>query len=409
MVRRSAEESQTSGEQGVSDRDVCLLATVPYSLAVFLTPHIKALSRTNRVTLVANGSAEAQARGLGTSLSFLQLGAAVEFQHLDISRGISIRSDIIALVQLWRLFRRRRFHIVQSITPKAGLLSMLAARVAGVPIRVHWFTGQVWATKSGASRWLLKSMDRLLVRCSTHVLSDSPSQRDFLVREGVVKPGQMVVLGQGSVSGVDTARFRPNADARSRIRAAVRIPDDAVVALFLGRLTRDKGLPELSAAFVTAARECPTLHLIVVGPNEGHMRESMAESVGEFGSRMHFVDYTNEPEAYMAAADMFVLPSRREGFGSSVIEAAACGVPAIGTRIYGLSDAIADGESGILVPLGDGGALASAMIRLATDRGARLDMGIAARIRVEGSFKEEHLTAALMQFYRELLSSQGES
>jgi glycosyltransferase involved in cell wall biosynthesis len=389
--------------------DVCLLATVPYSLAVFMTPHIKSLSRIHRVTLVANNDTDPLSGGLGTSLSFQQLGTSVAFQHLNIFRGISIGSDISAVVTLWKLFRHRRFHIVQSITPKAGLLGMLAARMAGVPIRVHWFTGQVWATKSGASRWLLKSLDRVLVACATHLLSDSPSQRDFLIREGVVKPGQMVVLGQGSVCGVDTARFRPNAGARSRIRAEVGIPDDAVVALFLGRLNRDKGLPQLTGAFVAAARECPNLHLLVVGPNDGQTRASIVEAMGGLDRLVHFVDYTNEPEAYMAAADVFVLPSLREGFGSSVIEAAACEVPTIGTRIYGLSDAIADGESGILVPVGDAGALAAAMIRLATDPHTRLQMGVAGRIRVERSFKQEHLTAALMQFYRELLSSHGAS
>ncbi len=389
----------------VRDRDVCLLATVPYSLAVFMTPHIKALSRTNRVTLVANGRADG--KGLGTSLSFQQLGDAVSFHHVNISRGISMASDISTLVRLWKFFRDRRFHVVQSITPKAGLLSMLAARAARVPIRVHWFTGQVWATRRGFGRWVLKSMDRLTVLSSTHVLADSHSQRDFLEREGVVEPGKMLVLGQGSVCGVDTARFRPNAAARSRVRGAAGIPDAAVLALFLGRLNRDKGLPELSAAFVTAARASPNLHLIVVGPNEAQMRESFVESLGDLAGRAHFVDYTNEPEAYMAASDLFVLPSRREGFGSSVIEAAACEVPAIGTRIYGLSDAIADGESGILVPVGDVGALAAAMIGLATDDALRREMGRAARLRVEREFKEEHLTSALMRFYQDLATSEG--
>lgn len=380
--------------------DVCLVATVPYSLTVFMTPHVKTLSRAYRVTLVANGSAE--------ELSGL-LGGSVSFQKVAIARDISIVDDVKAVISLWKLFRHRRFQIVHSITPKGGLLSMIAACVAGVPIRLHWFTGQVWATKSAVSRWLLKTLDRLLVLCATHVLADSPAQRDFLVEEGVLKRSDVVVLGHGSVCGVDTERFRPNSVKGSRIRVAVGIPDDGVVALYLGRLNREKGLVDLAGAFTLAARERADLHLLIVGPDEARVRESVIDTLSEVAGRAHFVDYTSEPEAYMAAADMFVLPSRREGFGSSVIEAAACEVPTIGTSIYGLSDALVDGESGILVPVGDVSALSSAMVRLATNPDERHAMGKAARIRVEQRFKQEHLTAALIDFYQKLLDSEGGS
>jgi glycosyltransferase involved in cell wall biosynthesis len=380
--------------------EVCLVATVPYSLAVFMAPHIRSMTGTYRITLVANNCSEAVAE---------LLGASVSFQPVRLSRGVSILADINALVGLWRLFRRKQFRIVQSITPKAGLLTMAAGRLAGVPFRVHWFTGQVWATKSGLSRRLLKTMDRLLVACSTHVLADSPSQSAFLVREGVVRPGQVLVLGQGSVSGVDTNRFKPNPSARSRIRTSVGIPDDAVVALFLGRLNRDKGLPELARAFATAAHECPELHLLVVGPDEDRMRELVITALGDARSRARFVDFTAEPEAHMAAADLFVLPSRREGFGSSVIEAAACEIPAIATTIYGLCDALVDGESGLLVPVGDVTALSAAIVRLATNSDLRRAMGKAARIRIERQFVQEHLTSALMRFYKELLASNNGS
>lgn len=392
---------------GAASPEICLVATVPYSLAVFMTPHIRTLAEKYRVTLVANAAGGAGVAALGTSVSFRALPASVRFQHLDISRGVSGFADVRALIGLYRLFRRHRYAVVQSITPKAGLLSMLAARWAGVPVRIHWFTGQVWATRSGWSRWMLRSMDRLLVKCATHVLADSPSQRDFLAREGVAPAARVVVLGQGSVCGVDTARFRPSADARARIRGALGIPSAEVAALFLGRLNRDKGLPELVEAYTVAARHCRDLHLVIVGADEQGARAAMQRPLADVVSRVHFVDYTDEPEAYMAAADIFVLPSRREGFGSSVIEAAACEVPAIGSSIYGLVDAIADGESGILVPTGDAAALADALIRLATDRPTRLSMGQAARRRVERYFKESQLTAALMDFYAGLELPEG--
>jgi glycosyltransferase involved in cell wall biosynthesis len=377
---------------------ICVVATVPFSLAVFMAPHIRTMSQAYEVTLVAD-SCSAEVSAL--------LGPSVSFQPIRLSRDISIVADIWSLLALWRLFRRRQFRIVHSITPKAGLLAMIAARLAGVPVRVHWFTGQVWVTRRGIGRWILKTMDRLLAACSTHVLVDSPSQGAFLVRQGIVRPKQALVLGCGSVCGVDTTRFKPDLSARARIRTRLKIPDDAVVALYLGRLNRDKGLPELAEAFAISARKCSDLHLLVVGPDERGMRNRVIAALGGAGKRAHFEDFTAEPETHMAASDFFVLPSHREGFGSSVIEAAACGIPAIGTTIYGLCDALVDGESGLLVAVGDVDALAVAIVRLATDGALRQRMGRAARLRAERDFRQQHLTAALMEFYQDLLGSYG--
>ena len=372
-----------------------MVAAVPLTLTAFMVPHIQILSRIHRITLVASSSDERMS-GL--------VGPNVTFERLEISRLISIAADVRALVQLWRLFRHHQFDLVQSITPKAGLLTMVAGYLAGVPLRVHWFTGQVWATKRGARRWFLKMLDRVLAGCSTHLLADSASQRAFLEREGVVRSGQVVVLGHGSVCGVNTDRFRPDPMMRTKIRARVGLSGHAVVGLYLGRLNRDKGLPELAAAFAGAAETCPYLHLLVVGPDEGGIREFMSRTLTHVASRVHFVDFTSEAQCYMTASDFFVMPSHREGFGSTVIEAGACGIPSIGTKIYGLSDALVDGESGILVTVGDVSALSAAMLRLATDEDVRNDMGKTARQRVKQYFEQAHLTAALAAYYDQLFA-----
>jgi glycosyltransferase involved in cell wall biosynthesis len=372
-----------------------MVATVPFSLAAFMAAHVRVLSGTHQITLVADSCSPDVA---------VLLGPSVSFEPIRLSREISIAADLRSLVDLGRLFRRRDFQIVQSITPKAGLLAMVAARLAGVPVRVHWFTGQVWATRSGWRRWFLKTLDRVLAKCSTHLLVDSPSQAAFLASEGVLKPGDAYVLGRGSVCGVDTTRFKPDRSARARIRSAVGIPDEAVVALYLGRLNRDKGLPELAEAFTIAARSCLDLHLLIVGPDEGETRRTMMRVLGDAARRAHFADYTSQPEAHMTASDLFVFPSHREGFGAAVIEAAACEVPAIGTAICGLSDAVAEDESGLLVPLGDVAGLAAAIVQLTTDHRLRHRMGKAARRRVERDFTQAQLTGALQRFYHDLLA-----
>lgn len=372
------------------DSTIAVVAAVPMSINAFMVPHLKALSATHVFTIVAGCMAEELA---------VPMSSRITFAPVAIQRRVTLAGDLRALFSLWRLFRARRFHLVHSITPKAGLLAMVAARLAGVPVRVHWFTGQVWATKTGPGRWLLKALDRVLAACATDLLADSPSQRDFLVREGVVAPGRIEVLGTGSVCGVDTARFRPDVDSRAEVRRAHDIPDTAVVCLYLGRLTRDKGVVELARAFTKSAASDPDLRCLVVGPDEGGMQEVMAQHMGPLASRVRFVGFTSTPERYMAAADLFVIPSYREGFGSSALEAASCGIPAIGSAIYGLSDAIADGQTGVLVPVRDVAALSAAISRMASDHEWRTRLGAQARERALTAFSQEALTRALAAFY----------
>lgn len=374
---------------------ICLVATVPMPLTVFMGPHIRALGQHYDITIVTNGGADFDSM---SSLSPL-LGEGVSYLNLQIAREISVFADLLALIGLWRLFRREKFHVVHSITPKAGLLTMIAGLLAGVPVRIHWFTGQVWATRKGSGRWLLKALDRLLVACSTNLLADSPSQSKFLIQEGVIRSVQVTVLGQGSVCGVDTNRFQPNPVSRSKIREKLGIINTAVVALYLGRLKSDKGIPELASAFFLAAQQRADLHLLLAGPDEEGMQALVAHNLSTVADRIHFVGLTKEPETFMAAADFFVLPSHREGFGASVIEAAACGIPTIGSRIYGLTDAIIDGETGLLVPVGDIAGFADAMIKLAMDRDFRLTLGEQALARVKRDFRQEALTDALLNYY----------
>ena len=386
--------------QLLSAQRVCVVATVPWSLVLPMGPHIRALGLYYDVTIVANGSADS----LGGEDSLLPLlNSQVRYRSLKIARAVSVSDDLCALMALWRLFRREKFQVVHSITPKAGLLTMIAGLLAGVPIRIHWFTGQVWATRKGPRRWLLKSLDWVLAICSTHLLADSFSQRKFLVREGVVRPTQVTVLGQGSVCGVDTARFQPNPVSCSTIRAGLSIADTAVVALYLGRLSTDKGIKELASAFLLAAQQRVDLHLLLVGPDEGGMQRMVSQALASVVDRVHFSGMTKEPEAFIAAANFLVLPSYREGFSISVIEAAACGIPTIGSRIYGLVDVIVDKETGLLVSVGDVVGIADAMIRLAVDKDFRHTLGRQALARVKRDFQQKQQTDALLDYYARCL------
>ncbi len=361
------------------------------TVKAFLKEQIKALSKQYEVTLVVN-----------TELADFagQNGLPVKVAPLAIERAINPVADMRALFCLIQIFRRHRFTIIHSVTPKAGLLAMLAGWITDAPFRIHTFTGQVWVTQHGFLRLLLKNMDRLLAALATHLLADSSSQRQFLIDQGITHGAKLSVLADGSISGVDLDRFRPNNAVGTEIRAELGISDDDVLLLFLGRLNQDKGVLDLAVAFADVASH--KVHLLLVGPDEGGLKNEIKQIVGVYADRLHFVDYSDKPESWLAAADIFCLPSYREGFGSVIIEAAACAVPAIGSDIYGISDAIKNGETGLLVPAGDSGKLAAAINQMVSQPECRHDMGEAALMRVRNDFSVKRLVDAWLDYYDRL-------
>ncbi len=377
---------------------ICFVTAAPLTLRAFMRNHLLALSARYEVSAVADFSRE------DISANWLPFA---RLHPVAIARPISPRADWHALLALIRYFRSERFDAVHSVSPKAGLLAMTAARLAGVPHRIHCFTGQVWATGKGPGRWLLKSADRVIAANSNHLLADSHSQRDFLEAEGVVARGAVNVLGLGSISGVDLDRFHPDMKLRQSVRTQLGVPDDACLLLFLGRLNQDKGIFDLAQAFARLARDFSQVWLAVVGPDEAGVAARFNALCGDALARVVRVGYTSTPEHYMAAADVFVLPSYREGFGSVVIEAAACGIPTVASRIYGLTDAVEEGETGLLHPPADIAALHETLARLCGDAEMRARLGEKARIRAAAHFSMVSVTAELLAFYEKILGTEN--
>jgi glycosyltransferase involved in cell wall biosynthesis len=377
-----------------SKHSACMTLTSPFVLNAFLQGHLSRLCKFFTVAVCVNRS---------ESNIPVAVPEAVEVRDVEIRRKISPWHDATALWTLWAFYRQRRFDAVVTVTPKAGLLGMLAACLAYTPVRVHWFTGQVWATRRGMMRAMLKGMDRLTAACATHVLADSPSQKEFLVCEGVVPKNKISVLGQGSISGVDTTRFRPDPEARQRIRTELQIPEVALCLIYVGRMSKDKGVSDLLAAFKQLRADFAHLHLVLVGPDEEGLL-SQARIPG-----LHVVGYTKNAEAYMAAADIICLPSYREGFGSVLIEGAACGLPAVASRIYGITDAVKENVTGLLHPPRDTSALAKALRRLVSDDELRLQLGKNAYERAVTSFEANHVEILFSQFLDRLLEERASS
>jgi glycosyltransferase involved in cell wall biosynthesis len=371
---------------------VCVVVATLFTARAFLREHLRELARRYDLTLVANG-ADAE----------LPEDIPLRLVTAPIERRISPLADLRALLVLYRLFRRERFGAVHSVTPKAGLLSMLAAFAARVPVRTHTFSGQVWATRTGVSRHMLKAVDRILAAAATHVLADSPSQLAFLRQQGILGHGVGEVLGKGSISGVDPLRFKPDPSTRAAVRTELAIGPGAIVFVFVGRLSRDKGVLDLARAFASVAARHPGVQLLLVGPDEDHLADAVHAAAGPAAGRLRLVGMTDAPEHYMAAGDVFCLPSYREGFGAVIIEAAAAGLPAIGSCIYGITDAIENGTTGLLVSAGDVDGLSTAMLTLATHEQVRLRLAHAARERALRDFSSSAVTAALISYYERVL------
>jgi glycosyltransferase involved in cell wall biosynthesis len=319
-----------------------------------------------------------------------------------IVRTIAPFRDLRALLCLVRIFVVHRFDLVHSVTPKAGLLAMAAGWLARVPVRIHTFTGQVWAAQKGPARGLLRVMDRLIARLATHVLVDSRSQREFLLENRVVSAAKSTVLADGSICGVDGARFRPDDAGRAKIRRQSSVPDGAVVFLYLGRLSRDKGVLDLALAFARLAQRHASAYLAYVGPDEEFMRNRIEAIIAPCANRVRLADWTDRPEGWMAAADVFCLPSYREGFGQVAVEAAACGLPVVASRIYGVVDAVLEGQTGLLHPPGDIEALHRHMETLFLNPDLRRALGDAGRARALRNFSAERVTHALLDYYAEV-------
>jgi glycosyltransferase involved in cell wall biosynthesis len=374
---------------------VCVVTTTPLIINFFLRGSLTALASSYDLTVIVNLNEPYKPNLSGINLRVIPV---------RIERRISPFRDMAALARLVWILVTRDFRVVHSVAPKAGLLAMLAAWLARVPIRIHTFQGETWAARSGLLRFLLKGADRIVARLATHRLVVSRSEQEFLVDQGVLPSGRSLVLASGSISGVDVARFHADLAARGRMRRKFDLADADLVFLFLGRIARDKGVLDLAEAFASVAAEFPRARLLVVGPDEDGMRPLIPARAGGAAAKLRFGDITDSPEEVIAAADVICLPSYREAFGMVILEAAAAGIPAVASRIYGITDAVVEGETGLLHEPRNPGDLASQMKRLAGDPGLRRALGEAACARVHREFRSERVIEELLKFYEDATS-----
>lgn len=383
-------------KKNLSGIKIARVSTVPFFVQTQLKHQLQVLGKHGADVIVISSN--------GPELVSLERLVGVSCEPINISRAISPWADLIALVRLIAFFYKQKIHIAHSTTPKAGLLTALAAFMTGVPLRLHTFTGQPWVNLHGPKRWLARTCDKIIGILNTRCYTDSKSQREFLINEQIVDSERLFVIGQGSLAGVDVLRFdsnRFNENQRDIIRQSLGLPSNAVVLMFVGRITVDKGIRELLLAFQEIQSYISNVHLVLVGPiDSGSGVTSKNPLINiENIKRVHCVGFSRNPESYLSIADILCLPSYREGFGSIVIEAAAMRVPTIGSDIYGLSDAIVHGVTGLLVPARNVEELTKALDILLADKMLRKKMGEQARQRVLEMFDARIINEKIVEEY----------
>ena len=375
-------------------KKICFVSARPGSIKTFLSNHIAALANQYDIYMVANFSDQ----------TIDPIPGVKETYNVEIMRPISIAADLKAVNKLTKYFKKMKFDAVHSLTPKAGLITALAAKRAGIKERTHVFTGQVWATRKGVMRKLLKAMDRVIVGLDNHILVDGESQRQYLIKNKIVKDSKSRVLGAGSICGVDTERFNPTLQERKKQREALGLSDDKIVFAFMGRLNRDKGVYELFQAFNDIVPYCPNAYLLIYGGDEGNCLSNLKEyqNIVE-GMNFKYCGSTKTPEYSLQAADIFVLPTYREGFGMSIIEASCLELPVICSDAYGVADTIVDNETGVRCKVGDVPSLVEAMEFMYNNPQERKRMGENGRRRVLDLFASNKIVQAWVDFYNEIL------
>lgn len=374
---------------------ICFVVSAPMTAQFFLKDHIKALSERYEVYLAANFRGKEK----------LTLEGLSEAYDIEIERGINPIADIKAIIRLRLYFAKMKFDAIHSVTPKAGMISAIAGKLANIKNRIHIFTGQVWATKSGISKLILKSIDKIIVSLNNYSLVDGDGQRQFLISEKVLKKNNSKVLGEGSISGVNTIRFKPSEKWAKEIREECGISEEKIVFCLMGRFNREKGIYELFEAFNSLVATCPNSFLLLIGMDE----EGCLDNISMYhnikpGVNFKYFGKTNKPEYVLQAADVFCMPSYREGFGSSVIEAQCLGIPVICSDAYGLKDAMVDNVTGLRCKVKNVESLKNCMSTLYNNQLLRLEFGKNGRERILTHFSGNEITREWVSFYNTVLN-----
>ena len=281
---------------------------------------------------------------------------------------------------------------------------MVSSYLIGIKNRIHIFTGQVWSNKSSFFKFFLILIDKLIVFFSTDILTDSLSQKNFLIKNNIINKKKIFVMGQGSICGVNTKIFSPNIKNRNLIRTKNKIKINDIVIIYAGRFSKEKGTFKLVKCFEDIQKNFKKkcIHLILVGNDESNISQIIKQKLN---SSIKVVKFTKNLHFYLQASDIFCLPSEREGFGISAIQASACGLPIACSNIYGLKDAVKNNLTGLKFNLNNNKEIIRTLKKLIINSKLRSKLGKNGIAYIKKNFEQENIIKKYEEYYQKKLLS----
>ena len=374
-------------------KKIIRISNIPVSLNVFCKDLLKDLSKDYEMVALSSP---------GKDLDEIAEREGVKTIAVPIERRMAPLKDIVTLFRLIRVFRKEKPDMLHSIGHKAAILGQFAAKLTGVKYRVHNFTGLAFPTAHGFARYVLKKVDKFICWCSTDILPEGKGVFNDLKNNKITKK-PLRILGNGNIRGIDLSQYDRTEEVMSR--AGEIRKGDAFTFVFVGRVVADKGINELIEAFCRLNAEYPATRLLLVGDRDNGINPIKAETSEKIASSEAIVEagLQKDVRPWYAAADCFVLPSYREGFPNSVIEAGAMGLPSVVTDINGANEIIIAEKNGLIVPSRDAEALYSAMKRMIEDKNLYDRAKGCARELIASRYDRKYVWACLKEFYAEKL------
>ncbi len=369
------------------------ISTVPTTMESLLNDQLRMVNEHYEVVAVSSP---------GKEMQVLREREGIRSIEVPMERRISPIKDFISLIRMIWVFVKERPYMVHSMTPKAGLISMLAGWITRVPVRMHTFTGLVFPTATGWKQQLLMCTDRLTCACATHVNPEGEGVKRDLMTYGITKK-PLRIIGNGSICGVDMTYF-DRTEAVMKQAAAYR-EERFFTFCFVGRIVRDKGINELVSAFVRLYQQYPQVRLLLVGPFENKVDPVLPETEKAIQEHpaIRFMGFQSDVRPFLVASDALVLPSYREGFPNVVLQAGAMGLPAIVTDINGSNEIIIQNENGVIIPSKDEEALYRAMENFLLHSEEVERMAEKARSLIASRYDRKVMWEALMKEYKRII------
>lgn len=377
---------------------ICHIASVDITLKFLLLPQLKFLinEKYDVSAVCSNGKWVKNIEDCG-----------VRVKKIKITRKITPISDLVSLIKLFLYFKKEKFDIVHAHTPKPALLGQLAAKIAGVPLIINTVHGLYFQKNSSQfKRNFFICMEKIGAKCSTLIFSQNKEDIETMVKEKIAETEKIRYLG----NGVDIEKFNPKRFSEEFIidrKRELGIENDFKVIGIVGRLVKEKGYLDLFSAFKKVLKKFPKSLLLVVGPEEPEKKDAFLPAIiKDYGIEKNVIflgERTDVDELY-SLMDIFVLPSHREGFPRTIIEAMASARPVIATYIRGCRDAVENGITGKLIPVNDSDKLTEEIIYFLNNPDKAKEMGVAGRKKVEREFDERFVFDRIKETYKELIN-----